>query len=117
MNHNTRKWKRIYRIGKKKLSNEKGETLLEVVTSIGMFGLMVLMLASMFAMADTVSQRNYKTEQEVDAAVTKIVTEEGITDTDKQNVTVRFRIEDGMNVEFVDETVEQIQCKGLYKYR
>lgn len=96
----------------KKLREERGETLLEVTISIALFALMALMVASMFGMANQSTMRNLQTDETYDKAVTDIVTEQNLDQTQEQEVV--FRIEGGGSV---SRRVERIRSGSLYRFR
>lgn len=54
------------------LHDNGGETLLELVLSIGLFGLTMLMVASMFAAASRVTVHSYNSEKEIDERITAL---------------------------------------------
>lgn len=95
-------------------ANSKGETLLEVIISLALFAITILMTATMFAAANKVTQQNFKTEKELDQAVTNIVKEEHLSGT--QNFTVTFQLQDGSGTTRSME-IQRVESEGLYKFR
>lgn len=99
------------------IKSRAGETLFEVVLSIGMFGLTVLMVATMFAAANQVSEKSYGTEKALDKAVTEIITEANITAGNQTACNIRFRVKREHSEEIVEKTIERVQWENLYKFK
>lgn len=95
-----------------RLGEKRAETLFELVVSMALFGMMVLMVASMFGMADKVSMKNLQTDQTMDQNITDIVTEQNLEAEETQ--TIVFQDDEG-RVRSVQ--VERIKAGGLYKFR
>lgn len=95
-----------------KITSDRGETLLELVTSIGIFAVTMLMLASMFAAANKMSVKNMQTEQDLDKAVTNIITESETES--EERFTVSFETDNG---KVNDKEVTRIGANGLYKFK
>lgn len=92
--------------------NNRGETLLELIMSIGLFAIVMLMVATMFAAANKSTMRNYATEKKIDENITRIVKEE---DPDSvADVQVVFKTNEGKTVTV---TTEKINAGSFYKYR
>lgn len=99
------------------IKSRAGETLFEVVLSIGMFGLTILMAATMFAAANQVSEKSYGTEKALDEAVTEIITEAHITAENQTSYNIRFQVRREHSEEMLEKTVERIQWENLYKFK
>lgn len=97
----------FYRIRKR-----GGETLLELMISIGLFAITMLMLATMFAAANKTTKNNLDAEVLMDQSITSIVKEESVAN--KDSFTVTFQITGGGTC---SKEVERIKSEGLYKYR
>lgn len=107
---------------RERLKDSSGETLLEVVVSIGLFALMMLMVASMFVVAGKTMVRNFETDARVDKAVSAIA-EVKAGDTSDSNgnpvttatVHVTF-MASGTALKNPDRDVKLVSAEGLYKY-
>lgn len=97
-----------------KIREKRGETLLELTISIALFGLMALMVATMFGMANRSSMRNLNTDEVLNQAITDIVKEQNLEDSSTVSQTVVFGKSGGGEV---SHTVERIKAGGLYKFR
>lgn len=97
-----------------KLKEKRAETLLEVVLSIALFGMTALMVASMFAMANKVSVKNIKTDQQMDQMITDIITEQNLDANATVSQKLIFKKSDGS---LVEHEVERVKSGSLYKFR
>lgn len=91
--------------------NQQGETLLELVFSIGLFAIIMLMVATMFATANRVSIKNYSTETKIDDALRKVIREEDIES--RSESTIVYTV-DGVSRSV---EIEKVTVEGFEKYR
>ncbi|MGL5258524.1 MAG: type IV pilus modification PilV family protein [Lachnospiraceae bacterium] len=91
--------------------NQQGETLLELVFSIGLFAIIMLMVATMFATANRVSIKNYSTETKIDDALRKVIREEGIESVSESTIVYTV---DGVSRSV---PIEKVTVEGFEKYR
>lgn len=96
-----------------KLKEKSAETLLEVVLSIALFGMTALMVASMFGMANKVSMKNIKTDQEMNQMITDIVTEQNLDANATVSQRMIFKKSDGS---LVEHEVQRVKSGSLYKF-
>lgn len=98
----------------KKIQEKNAETLFEIVVSIALFSVVLLMVAGMFGMANRVTQQNLKIDEAFDEAITKIVTETDIEESNTVKQSIVFRDPDGNAASY---QVERIKAGGFYKFR
>lgn len=112
MKRRTDKMQKILNI----VREESGETLFEVITSIALFGLVMLMVAAMFMAADKSMLRNLKTDETVDKNVSAVIVG-GNSDfplEDLQTQQITFQETGGGTA---TRSVHLEKCGALYRFK
>lgn len=106
---------------KEKLVNYRGETLIEVITSLALFAITMVTVATLFSAANSVFVKNFAIEEQLNKQIDKLVLETGLEIENSPTIRFTYSPTDGTTSNWIDKKIDLVcpesEGNALAKFR